>query len=749
MLKKIGDFIERRQHWFGYPLIVLMSVFAFAVTIHPPDMFEQIEHKTLDQRFISRGPLPTDPRIVVLAVDDASLSKVGRWPWSRDKIATLIEKVLGEYGAAVMGFDIVFSEPQTNALHESLRLLRQSGKTPAQVASWLKSHADLGDVDARFARTLHRFRHQIVSGYFFYPLAENVPPKAAEKIASEMAYLEPSAVTLQLRGGEIRGVPVMAGIDSNLEQFDKAVDTSGYFNFFPDDDGMIRRVPLLARYGDFVYPNLDLQMLRMALGWPDLSAVIGETGVEQLILGGHPIATDESGAMLLNHYGPAKTFRHVSAADVLEGRVDKKVLENTIVLVGVTAVGVYDYRPSPFDAAFPGAEAHAASISNILNGVEIRHPDWMSVIELVGVFFLSLVCGILVYRSGAVMQSVGIFGFPLLILGIAEWLFVQYGIWMKVTYFIFGVLVTTLPVTLMRYIVEARKRAFIHEAFSHYLAPEIVDDLARNPDRLSLGGEEREMTAMFSDIENFTSFSEGMDPERLVHFLNLYLTAMSNIILEHGGTIDKYEGDAIISFFGAPVPMQDHALKCVQSALLQQLELNRLRQEWMAEGYPEIRVRIGINSGPMVVGNMGTSNHMNYTMIGDNVNLASRLEGVCKVYHTPVLISSEVFALVRDAAPCRFIDRVRVVGRAAAVDIYQPLKTEGRTTDEERALDDAYRRAWEIMQARKFTEAERMFAELAETHHDAPSAVLAERVRQLMQRPPDPDWDGVYELEMK
>ena len=564
-----------------------------------------------------------------------------------------------------------------------------------------------------------------------------------------MAYLEPSAVTLQLRSGKISGVPVMAGIDSNLERFEKAVDTSGYFNFFPDADGMIRRVPLLARYGDFVYPNLDLQMLRMALGWPDLSAVIGETGVEQLILGGHPIATDETGAMLLNHYGPAKSFRHVSAADVLEGKVDKNAFENAIVLVGVTAVGVYDYRPSPFDAAFPGAEAHAASISNILNGVEIRHPDWMSVIELVGVFFLSLVCGILVYRSGAVVQSSSIFGFPLLILVIAEWLFVRYGIWMKVTYFIFGVLVTTLPVTLMRYIIEARKRAFIHDAFSHYLAPEIVDDLARNPDRLSLGGEEREMTAMFSDIENFTSFSEGMNPERLVHFLNLYLTAMSNIIMEHGGTIDKYEGDAIISFFGAPVPMQDHALKCVQSALLQQQELNRLRRDWLAEGYPEIRIRIGINSGPMVVGNMGTANHMNYTMIGDNVNLASRLEGVCKMYHLPVLISGEVFARIRHEVCCRFIDRVRVVGRETTVDIYQPLQASARMTNEEQRLDDAYRRAWEAMKTRNFAKAECMFAELAEKHGDAPSAVLLERVRQFMRQPPEADWDGVHTLEVK
>jgi len=749
MLKAIGRFIESKQHWFGYPLIILMSVCSFLVTIYPPDLFEQIEYKTLDQRFLTRGSLLPDQRIIVLAVDDASLEKIGRWPWSRDKIGLLIERVIGEYDAAAMGFDIVFSEPQKNPLDESVRLLKESNHASPPVTSWLQSHQSVGDIDARFAQTLHRYRDRIVSGYFFYPKTEAVPGKAVAQIKQEINHLQGSSMTVKMQSETVQEVPSMAGIEGNLLRFDQAVDTSGFFNFFPDSDGMIRRVPLLARYGDSIFPNLDLQILRVAMGWPELTATIGDTGVEQIVFNGRQIDCDASGAMLLNHYGPGKTFRHVSAADVLQGKVDPAIFKGAVVLVGVTAVGVYDFRPSPFDATFPGAEAHAASMANILNGIEISHQDWMVAIEVLGVFFFSLLCGVLVYRSGAIMQSVSIIGVPLLVILFAEWLFIEYGLWMKVTYFIFGVLITTIPVIMMRYIFEARQRAFIHDAFSHYLAPEVVNQLAKNPEQLALGGEARHMTAMFSDIAAFSAFSESMEPEELVQFLNMYLTAMSNIILECGGTIDKYEGDAIICFFGAPMAMDNHALQCVKAAIRQQEELARLRKEWALQGFPEIRTRIGINSGSIVVGNMGTSEHMNYTMIGDHVNLASRLEGVCKVYRVPILISADVYEQVKGKIVCRFIDRVRVIGRESAVDLYQPIGARDNVMPEQQAMFDDYQNAWEDMVQRKFTEAEAVFARLAETYNDDPAQVLLLRVREFIHRPPPDDWQGVYILESK
>jgi len=749
MLKILGKFIERKQHWFGYPLIVLMSFGAFVVSIYPPSLFEQIEYKMLDQHFLSRGALPANQHIVILAVDDASLAEVGRWPWSRNKIAMLIERVMGEYGAATMGLDIVFSEVQENPLNESLHLLSQNDKSSPAVTAWLQKNVIVGDMDTYLAQTLHRYADRIITGYFFYPLKEAVPKKAAQQIKQEKKHLQASAMTIRMTPNGIRMVPFMAGIEGNLPAFDLAVETSGFFNFFPDRDGMIRRVPLLARYDDRVYPNFDLQILRVAKHWPELSATIGEDGVEKIVFNGRDIKTDATGAMLLNHYGPSKTFHHVSAADVLQGKVDASIFKNAIVLMGVTAVGVYDYRPSPFDAIFPGVEAHAASIANIIEGSEIRHPDWVIVTEIIGVFFASIFCGVLVYRSGAIVQSLSIFGIPIAIFFLGEWLFIEYGIWMKVVYLIFGVLITMLPVTLMRYIVEARKRAFIHNAFSHYLSPEVVNQLVVKPEQLALGGEERQMTAMFTDIAAFSSFSEVMKAEQLVHFLNLYLTAMSDIILKSGGTIDKYEGDAIICFFGAPVNMENHAEQCVRAALQQQQELDKLRKQWVAEGYPEIHTRIGINSGSMVVGNMGTFEHMNYTMLGDNVNLASRLEGVCKVYHVPILMSSDVHEQVREVIACRFIDRVRVVGRSTPVDLYQPLEELSGLTVEQTAMIEGYKCAWDKMTQREFIAAEKILVGLVNDYHDNVSEVLLARVRGFMQIPPKKDWDGVYNLESK
>jgi len=628
-------------------------------------------------------------------------------------------------------------------------LLAVSHKSSPAVDAWLETHAALGDIDGRFAQILHRYHDRIVTGYFFYPLAGSVPEKAAAKIEQERKRLESSAITLKLMTGEMHGIPRMAGIAGNLELFDKAVDTSGYFNFFPDADGMIRRVPLVAHNGDFAYPNLDLQMLRVALGWPEISVTIDDMGVEHLEVSGREISVDPTGSMLLNHYGPGKTFLHVSAADVLQGKVDASVFKDAIVLMGVTAVGVYDYRPSPFDATFPGVEAHAASIANILDGIEIRHPDWMVAVEVLGVFFFSLICGVLVYRSGPTVQSASIIGVPILVILLAEWLFLEYGVWMKITYFIFGVLIATLPVTLMRYIAEVRKRAFIHDAFSHYLSPDVVNELARHPEQLALGGEARHMTAMFSDIADFSSFSERMEPEELVHFLNLYLTAMSDIILEYGGTIDKYEGDAIICFFGAPMQMDDHAVRCVRAAIRQQEKLASLREEWVDSGYPEIRIRIGINSGSMVVGNMGTAEHMNYTMLGDHVNLASRLEGVCKVYNVPILISSDVYSQIGHAIACRFIDRVRVVGRGTPVELYQPIAESDGLSAEQRVLLTDYQEAWKKMTDREFDEAEKILGRLVREFDDNPAKVLLDRVRGFIRTPPEDGWDGVFNIENK
>ncbi|MFQ5581238.1 MAG: CHASE2 domain-containing protein [Mariprofundaceae bacterium] len=750
MLQAIAGFIERHQHWFGFPLVVVMSAVAFFIAIIQPPFIEQVELASLDYRFQARGVKQPDQRVIIVAVDNDSLSEVGHWPWPRDKLGKIVDRILGEYGAAVLGFDIMFSEAQENPISESLRLLDKAGKEGKSAQTWLKRHQQLGDMDAVFEKLLEKYRDRIVLGYFFYPYGADVPVLTQANLARESEMLQSSAMTAEISGRRVLYVPRMAAIEGNLPRFSQAADAAGFFNFFPDTDGTVRRIPLIAELDGYIYPGLDLQTLRVALGWPPMSVIIDEAGVERIYLGDRDIRVDQSGSMFLNHYGPGQTFTHIPAADVMAGDVDPALFKDAIVLLGVTAVGVFDYRPSPFDAIFPGVEGHATAMANILNAEEIKRPQVLEISELFAVLLLGLLCGRMVYRRGAVLQSLSIIGVPMLLVVLSLWLFSTYALWLKVTYLLLAVLLATVPITLFEYVIESRKRAFIHEAFSYYLAPKVVERLAKHPESLSLGGEERHLTAMFSDIAGFSSFAEGLEPQALVHFLNQYLTAMSDIILKHGGTIDKYEGDAIIAFFGAPLDMPDHASRCVLAALEQQQTLHTMRKQWAKDNYPVVHTRIGINSGQMVVGNMGTHRRMNYTIMGDHANLASRLEGVCKVYSTPILISRDSYLLIRDQVAARFIDRVRVVGRAQTVDIYQPMGKREQVTKEQTELCRNYEKAWEMMSKRNFTEAEKCLADLYVANpDDGPCEVMLQRVREFRKAPPAEDWDSVYVLESK
>ncbi len=754
-MQTITKYIEKYSNWLGVPLIVTMAVIALALAIMKPAGLAQFELKSLDFRFMARGNITPDPRVAIIAVDDDALSEIGRWPWSRDKIAEVVDKVLGKYGAKALGFDMVFSEEQTNVVDEAVRLLNKNvvdtyGSNTEEHMQWLKSQRAYGDVDAVLEGTLSKRKDKLVPGYFFYPQSGGAPDLVKSKLEEEAALIRSLAMTSSFSKQALHSLPHIAAIEGNIPRVTKAVDAIGFFNFFPDPDGTVRRIPLMAEMDGYVYPSMAMQTLRMFLEWPDMAVVVGDVGVEEVRLGPLEIETGPSGSMLLNHYGPGKTFPHYSAADILNDRLKGDELKDKVVIFGVTAVAVLDIRATPFDPVFPGVEAHAVAISNILNNEELRRPPSVEVIELLMVLLLSLFAGYLVHGRPPAVQGLIIIGFPLLIVAVSQWLFTEYYIWIEETFLIVGVLLTTVPTALLGYIVESRKRAFIHDAFSHYLAPSVVENLSKNPDALKLGGEEKYITAFFSDIASFSTFSEKLTPSELVHFLNRYLTAMSDILLEEQGTIDKYEGDAIISFFGAPLDMDDHALRCVVAALRQQKRLAELREEWKGEGLPEVHIRIGINSGPMVVGNMGTELSMNYTMMGDHVNLAARLEGVCKAYRVPILMSRDTYTEVRDHVAARFVDRVRVVGRNKPVDLYQPMALRIDVSDEQQQEFRTYEKAWSMMLHGEYKEALKLMTKLyAMSPHDGLYEVMIARLKTYVHTPPPDDWTGVFNLKNK
>ncbi len=750
MIQRISIFIDTHERWFRMPLVFFMVSLAVIFTYTQPYILEKLELNTLDDRFNLRGSIPHDQRVIVVAVDDSSLTEIGRWPWSRDLLSTLIERVLGEYHAKVLTLDIIFSEPQLNPLYETLRLLKEAKYNDANVTDWLEKHQSLGDIDGQLEATFKKYHQQLIPGYFFYPMDADVPDEARARLSGYLKDMGNSIIGAQFTPDANTFIPRVAAIEANLPRLTRSTDLVGFFNFFPDTDGVVRRVPLLVKAEDEIYPSMDLQGLRVFLDFPEMSVNINSGGVQKITLGDHKISTNAAGSMLLNHYGKRFTFTHIPAVDVLKGRVDPAIFKNAYVILGATAVGVYDYRPSPFDADFPGVEGHAAAVSNILNDEAIARPEIMDVLELIIVLVLGLLCGRLVIHSGVYVHIFLIFIVPLLLYGIAFWLFAFLGVWLKVTYLIMAVLMATLPSSMMRYIVESHKRAFIHDAFSRYLAPEAVANLIENPEMLALGGEERHMTAFFSDIASFSTFSEKMSPQELVAFLNEYLTAMSDIIMALGGTIDKYEGDAIIAFFGAPVTLENHAKNSVLAAIAQQQELDRLRSIWVARGYPSISVRMGLDSGPMVVGNMGTGQHMNYTIMGDHVNLAARLEGVSKVYRTRTLISGNTHGMVKDDIFCRFVDSARVVGRSTPVDIFEPVDAHINTIDQTVAYDQQYTQAWQLMKQQQFDEAIRILTIIRdEQPNDGLYEAMLVRIQGYINTPPPKDWDGVFNLTSK
>ncbi len=754
MLKTITAFIERHEKWLGMPLVFIMAAAALLLALMQPAFLESIERKTLDERFVIRGTIPHDPHIVILAIDNKSVTEVGRWPWSRDKIATIVDRVLGQYGAKALGFDIIFSEKQRNPLTESLRMMRQSRQIDPYAANWLYQHQPIGDVDAQLEAVFTKYHDKIAAGYFFYGSSDAATQAAKAKLDDEMWIASASAYSSKVAKGGERMIPYVAAIEGNLQRFSSVVDAEGFFNFFPDQDGMVRKVPLMAQRDGLVLPNLGMQTLSIYLDHAPMTVEADITGVNKVTIGDHTIPTDANGAMLLNHYGPGMTFTHVSAADVLNGKADPAIFRNALVLFGATAIGIFDMRPTPFDEKFPGVENHAAGVNNILHDEALQRPAWLEVNELAATFLLSLLLGWAVRRRSALSQGVIVITAPLLLAYGSFYAFTEYHLWVKITYLILGVLMTTIPTTLFEYVVEAGRRSFITEAFSRYLSPELVEDLANNPDMLKLGGEERVLTAFFSDIASFSTFSEKMTPTQLVAFLNEYLSAMSNIILARGGTIDKYEGDAVIAFFGAPLPMEDHAYQCTMAALEQQWALGEMRAKWREEGLPEVNIRIGLNSGPMVVGNMGAESRMNYTMMGDHVNLAARLEGVGKQYKVPILVSGDTRDMIRDKIYCRFIDRVRVVGRSTPVDLMQPINEHDKMDPIDIERDEAYQKAWKLMQNRDFKAALAAFEALdrrwpPQGPQDGLYQVMIARVRDLIANPPPDDWDGVHNLTSK
>lgn len=694
-------------------------------------------------RLTTRGGV--DERIVILDIDEKSLAEAGRWPWSRDKMAAMVTQLFDHYGIALLGFDVVFAEPDNSSGLSSLEAIAGSElKGDAGFHSALKGLRGALNFDRRFAEALRN--RPLVLGYYFTNI---------DQANRSGALPEPVLPSGTFKGRNV-SLTSWSGFGGNLPEFQSSAINAGHFNPIVDFDGISRRVPMLVEHDGKYYESLSLAMVRVLLGKPQVVPGYPESGthggLEWLDLpterGTLRIPVDENGASLIPYRGLQGSFTYLSAVDALAGRLHVDQLKGKIVLLGTTAPGLMDLRATPVGSTYPGVEIHANLVAGILDAAIKQKPSYVLGAD---VLLLSFCCFLLAFLLPVLspLRATLLSVTCLLVVTALNFSLWVSGLVMPLASVVSAILALFALNMSWGYFVESRSKRQFTELFGQYVPPELVDEMARDPERYSMEGKNEELTVLFSDVRGFTSISEGLDPQELTQLMNEYLGAMTKVVQKNRGTLDKYIGDAIMAFWGAPVADVEHARHAVMTALEMQSELRKLDEPFKARGWPALHVGVGINSGTMTVGDMGSKVRKSYTVMGDAVNLGSRLEGITKQYGVGIIVSDSTRALVKDMV-YRELDRVRVKGKDEPVGIYEPL---GVATDIDKALQDElklWQQALRLYRQQDWDQAELQLYNLSRMSPErALYQVYTKRIAHYRANPPGEAWDGVTTFETK
>ncbi|MEN6318352.1 MAG: CHASE2 domain-containing protein [Syntrophaceae bacterium] len=731
-------------------LVILIAVIMFFIDV---PFLRFMELKTLNLRMVSRGQLATGGEIVIAAVDEKSLSELGRWPWPRSTHAELVDR-LKEYGAKAVGFDIVFAEPDANSslktIDELSKEMKMAGIQDKKIQQLLDRKKMTADNDTILSESIAKAKN-VTLGYFFHLSSEDVAYLSEEDIEAAAENLDNSRYQIIKADSEPDESRLVHAYSAavNLKSLNDAAENSGYFNAIPDSDGTIRWSPLVIQYQDSYYSSLALSLLLQYLDWPMLTLNMAEFGVAGISIGDTFIPTNENGWLLINYLGPAKTFPHYSISDIINGQISPDTFKDKIVIVGATAIGIYDLRVTPYSNVYPGVEIHANVLDSILHQNFLRQTDVTKAVDVFSIILFGLIMGIAIPRVKAIY---GILLSLLIIIVFVitnAFIFTHYNLWLNMIYPVLTMLMIYLGITIYRYITEEREKKKIRGAFQYYLTASVINEMLKDPSKLKLGGDKKDLSVLFSDIRGFTTISEKLTPEELVHLLNEYLTAMTNVVFHYNGLLDKYMGDAIMAVFGAPLDQPDHALRACRTALGMMDELKKLQKKWTEENKPVLNIGIGINSGDMVVGNMGSDMRFDYTVMGDSVNLGSRLEGINKEYGSNIIISEYTYEVVKDVLFCREMDAVRVKGKKQPVKIYE-LLCEMKDAEKWKQPVNLFEEGLVKYKQGLWDEAIEFFNKVLEIQPvDAPSHLYIERCKELKKNPPEGTWDGVFTMTRK
>ena len=741
MLARIAQLMRR------YLMRILLGLFLTALFVLNASgiadlrFTNRLESVLYDLRLNISMKSTIDSRIVIVDIDEKSLAAEGRWPWGRNRLALLSDRLFDQYGVAVVGFDVIFAErDESSGLRVLERLGRETLKGDEQFHRSLGRIRDKLDYDAIFARSIKD--RQVVLGYYF-------TDAEGDRILTSGA-LPPPVFTAHDMDGSSSSFVRMTGYGANLAELQQMTPVAGHFNPFVDPDGVCRRIPALIEYKGSYYESLSLAVVRTLLGSPPLT--VGFPGgnkageyrkVEWIGISDLKIPVDNQVTALVPYRGNRGSFRYVSATDVINGRVEKEHLEGAIVLVGTTAQGLMDMRSTPVASVYPGVEIHANMIAGILDQ-NIKHsPAYVVGAEIV----IILISGLLLTFLLPILSPVRsilltlFMLFAICMLNTAAW---QENLVLPLAGSI------TLPIILFvvnmsyGFLLEARSKQQITGLFGQYVHPELVEKMSLEPDRFTMQSRSLDMTVLFSDVCSFTAISEKLSPADLSALMNEYLTAMTEVLQKYSGTIDKYIGDAIMAFWGAPLEDPKHAENAVLAALDMQVRAARLRKSFVEKGWPELYLGIGVNTGIMNVGNMGSKFRMAYTVMGDAVNLGARLEGLSRQYGVDIIVGEDTSRRLPGIV-FRELDRVRVKGRSEPVTIYEPLGVQGRLDQVLADEQELFSHLLTHYHAREWDESLEHLHELLKLKPESKLFQLyVGRIEHYRQEPPPADWDGVF-----
>ena len=744
------------KHWPRILVTLVPLVFALlhAFGALQIGVLQRLDDIIYDARLKATMPKTLDERIVIIDIDEKSLAEVGRWPWGRNKMAALTDELFDRQKIAILGFDIVFAEADASSGLQTLEALAQNElKDQPAFAAKLQSLRDSLDFDAAFAKSLEK--RPIVLGYYF----------TSDRGGRTSGVLPAPVMTAEaLQGRPIR-FAAFSGFGSNIELLAKAAPVAGHFTPIAEPDGVVRALPLIAEHQGKYYESLSLAMFRMLAGSPDVRPGFPQDrlmprnyhGLESLQLkkDGKSLAipVDETVSVLIPYRGfggpGAGSFKYFSAADILSKTLPAGFLKDKIVLIGTTTPGLQDNRTSPVGDGFPGVEAHANLISGLLDGKELYKPDYAVGYDVLLLMVVGLTLAFalpLLSAASAVILSACVL---LLLVGVNFWLYLSAGLVFPLA----AALTMTAAAFALNmsygYFVESRSKRELANLFGTYVPPELVDEMVKDPDSYSMKASNKEMTVMFCDMRGFTQMSEQMEPAQLQALLTGVFSRLTSLIRANRGTIDKYMGDCVMAFWGAPVETNEHAQLAVSAAMQMSLAIKKINEEHRKKGIPEIGIGIGLNTGTMCVGDMGSNIRRSYTVIGDAVNLGSRLEGLSKNYGVDIVVSETT----RKMAPgfvWQELDKVRVKGKDQAVVIYYPLAVAGQLAVDSVGELKTWATFIKAYRTQDWDQADVLLINLSRANAKKYLYQLySERVASMRMLPFDPQWDGATNYDTK